>query len=390
MVEYNEILDFNPNKKMLICLDWLTVNVQDRFSTLQFPENQLIVIDNYVFEFVPNKKTTNFNKFINLYRDGVPVSQIAYESNSPVVLKNRAHIKFDNTLFYNQELQQVYDFLQSINLINTPSISKVDIAVDGAEVHQFISKFYFNEINQNHIFRVRDNDNIIINNPTRSQLQNHCFDSFYVGQLGSKTTGKARSSKFIRYYNKTQEIRDRGFTKQYILNWQNVNGLPNDKDIYRFEISLNADFFSKIQFSVDDLFNHDKLTTLFFKSLENMFEFRYRTDSNVSRCELIEIFKLDFKPLPVLAQKKEPEKLRTIKISIKRAFEDITVGKFMKDTEIQLISIQYIRKLIYSYNLYEWFTDRHRYWLQRIQQLEIIKGYSVEWQFKNSQYFTDL
>lgn len=359
--KYKELLNFNCQSHLLITIDWLTLNVPDVFTGLKFDENELFQVGEYVLSWERTKKTKNFNNLYKLFHDGEQIATIASNSNSELILKGRSHIKLENHLFYNGTLKKHISEIFKIFAIGESKISRLDIAVDGTKIHLFTSKFYFNEIDKNHLYRIRDNDNITPVAFTRNHLQNHFFYSFYVGQMGNSKTEKKRGSKIVRYYNKSMEIRDNGLKKQYILNWYQKNGFDTTKDVYRFEVELNSDYIKTLQgFHITDLFDQSKLQSIFIKSLENLFEFRFNDDSNVTRCTPVEMFTGFTNQHYVKATKSKPDKLRTKKICVKMMVNELLTGRFHKcqtlDENLQAVELlTVIRNFIREYQLHQWF-----------------------------------
>lgn len=367
--------NFTPFKKLLITCDWLTINIDDIFSKMILDKDDIFEIENYQI-LIQNQRTQHFNKVAKVFQNGVQVATATFESNKPHILKNRSLLKLDNTLFYDGTyLEFCNDFIKTFN-INHVTISKIDIAVDGINLNQFIYDYSIKKIDPNYFFRVRDTDNINFNSVNNFNLSDSQIYSFTIGQIGNKKNDISRSPKFFRYYNKTKEIRDNDYQKEYINHYHNKNGLTGS-DVYRFEVSLNSDYIKRNNITIYDFFEKKQnfLEQLFMLSLENSFEFRFRTSSNVAYCRKFEIFENIFQsPDFVKAVKKPKEKTRTIKIAIKRQFQEIAVGKLInKSTEYKNNLIEHINTLIQEFKLQEWLESRFDEWKKEIRQENRLK-----------------
>ena len=83
--------------------------------------------------------------------------------------------------------------------------------------------------------------------------------------------GLKSSDRFLRFYNKSDEMRKKA-NKPYICDyWRHFLGLDMEQDVYRFEIQLNRRFVRSI-LKFEDLFEMSYLGILFKTALEKWFD----------------------------------------------------------------------------------------------------------------------
>ncbi len=99
------ILKFKSQKTTLLTIDWLTLNVEDVFQYFKFDEDNFFTDNELTYELIEGQRTRHFNKSIKVYSQGVFFATITCSSNNAVILKNRSHIKFENSLFYDGSIE---------------------------------------------------------------------------------------------------------------------------------------------------------------------------------------------------------------------------------------------------------------------------------------------
>lgn len=365
--KYKKLFKNNAKRKKVIVLDWLTLTVDDLFANLEYEKGQAFH-EGYVITHREGQRTQQFNQIAEIHREGKRVAILTYESSNPLILKDRAQIKFENELFYSGEIEsQVNDLISAFNLQNV-SVSRADIAVDGVYLHDAVNYFVKQSVKseiyeesgrdyKNAVVRVRDTDNISFRLSGRRAYVNSNSDQFYVGEFGSRGDGRKRSTRLIRYYNKSKELRNKP-DKQYIEDFYKRNEI--DGEVYRFEMQLSSAYLSSLAgFELSHLFDPQKLKDLLHTSCKNFFEFAWNTDSNISRCERIDLFGyIEHVTFYVKVKRFVKNSIRTIKIGIKRDIQDCYTGLYrtpeMKSERDALIDVVFDK--IRHYDLSEWFS----------------------------------
>ncbi|MBI1836840.1 MAG: hypothetical protein HYR91_06195 [Flavobacteriia bacterium] len=362
---------FRNQSKLLITLDWLTFNVLDTFQYLTFDENNHYTHENFVLELIPNQRTKNFDKCMNVYYHGEFVMVVTCQSNSELILKGRAHVKIENHLFYSDTAKEVFEAFKEAFNINSLKISRVDIACDGVYLHNFLNQFLYGKnctINHVNIGRVRDLDNITPILPNREDIKNNQFSNYYIGNLGNKSVGSSRSNKFARYYNKSRELKSHG-KKEYIENYYKINGFEGE--VFRYEIQLNATAISEImELKYHEIFDKQVIEKIFRTSNEQFFEFYYKTDKKVSRCPRVEMFEGIGEGKFQKIKRKVKRTLKTVQIAIKRLYHEIRVGA-IEIIEEQINIDDTIELLLQRFNLREWYETKFPYWDYEIKKEKI-------------------
>lgn len=368
---YKYNTNFKNQKKILLNIDWLTLSCSDIWAHFDYDENGIYSIENYTLEQI-ERRTTHFDKFLNLYKNGVHIAEILYSSNHPTILKNRSHIKFKNDLFYSGELKLIYEEIYNLYSLSSVKISRIDICADGVYHHKLINQYFKHKTNETthklNYIRCHDRDNY---NPIASTYKENYssnYTSFTIGSRGSRKLDKSISHRFIRYYNKTKELIDNGgqidengniinSKKQYIVDYFQKNNFDLKKDVFRFEISIRGSWLNTLEsFDIMDIMNINGLTTLFLTSIKNFYEFKFII--NTKKSVQIDMFKGLSEPLWVKIKKNVSNKIRTIKIAVKRQLQDVLFGPFKDSSEIKQITHKLISKQIQKYSLTSWWVHK--------------------------------
>lgn len=375
---------------ILLTIDWLTLNVEDVFQYFDFDNYDLIEKGAFQFEIVRNQRTKHFNQIINLWHDGLKVGSIACKSNNPVMLQNRCHVKWENSIFYDGSFKSIIkDFVSQFNL-DTVKISRLDLAVDGVYFHKFLNKFLYGNNYNNNYRRVNDLDNISpwINN--RDAIKNKAFDSFYIGQRGSKSDNTSRSYRFGCYYNKSKEILQKGGKKEYILQYWERNGFDLDKDVYRYELRFSSSYIAQVDgFQWSDIFEQEKMQEFLNLGNQSFFEFRYNDAKKISNCTPFEMFEGFKESLYVRIKRVVKDKIRTVKIAVKRLVQETLTGLFSEESDkwenYQIRqAISYVNE---RYHLGNWFSDKFPYWLKEEKQKARLLNLKIPHHLQNIRAF---
>ena len=368
-------LIFTNQHKLLLTLDWLTLNIDDFFQNLNWDEGYYQIGD-YVVT-LEDGGTNLFNYRASVFFSGDKVATLLFESKSKHILADRAHLKLENYLFYSGAAQSVLEGFISAFDIKDIRVSRVDIACDGVFLHEFLNSWLYgkkNEYDTRNIARVNDRDNIAPFVSDRASVANIDYDAFYIGSRGSRASRKTRSNKFGRYYNKTREL-DNNSDKCYIRDYHSHNGFSGT--VYRYEVQLSSDYLSTLSnFTYTDVFDQEKLESLFLSANKSFFEFYYKENSNVTKCQRIEIFSQFKQPLYKKVKKIVRDKTRTVRISIKRLASECFIGVFSTQEmrEARKNTIDTIYNLIRVYQLEEWYVKVAPYWWEEIKIKSIQKN----------------
>lgn len=371
----------------MLTLDWLTLNVEDNFMLFNDKKDSFLLDEIYIERV--DKRTSHFKQMAYLWRDNRKIATVTFNASSGQILKGRAHIKFENYLFYDGTIKAEVDQIINTFSLKQVKVSRCDLAVDGVNFHQFVNKYETSKWKQiiglqpNKVGYFRNND---LNNcrPIGVDFQSIAsgfLDSFQIGSYGNRATGVSKSSRFIRYYNKTKELRQLNH-KQYISDWHKQNGFSDD--VYRFEIELRSEYLSEVQeelyddkgelkgyksFHYTDLFDQDRIKNLFRTSLKGLFEWRYADDVNVSRCTPIELFSGLEAGKWVRIKKAVKDKLRTVKIMVKDLIlKSVQLTSPGNESIVEINNyLSTVRQLIRRYDLGSWLDYRWQWLVEELK-----------------------
>ena len=355
MIKIDKFLLKNQSR-LLINLDWLTLNISDVWKNLDFSSEGLISIGEFVIS-LREGRTRNFNKLASVLFRGVPVGTLAFDSNSKLILNDRAHFKLENSLFYTGDCHQlINEFIKAFE-VSDVKVSRVDIAVDGVYLHEFLNNYLYekDEKKRVDVVRLRDVDNIAPVGFTRDNLINQSFDSFRIGNFGSKSSATRKGAKVARYYNKTKEIEEVS-KKEYITDYYKENGFEGQ--VFRYEIELASAYLNKLdQFEWFHLFDTEKLKSLFNTAQKQFLEFIEPVTNNVTNCPRIELFEGLEAPLYIKKKQTNKDNVRTIKTSIKRLIHESYLGELSYSENFKESTKQVVFELLEKYDLYNWFAS---------------------------------
>lgn len=384
---YKKYNHFTNQDNIVIVKDWLTITVNDVFKDILLDDHNQYKHGLYILE-KQTYKTRHFNKVFLVYLEGDLVATITCDSNNPKILNGKAQITFQNHLFYTNQIEPVFYNIKKSFKLSDISLSRLDIAVDGIYMHQFLNEYLYGDQNQketisNYVVRVDDLDNIQPVSSNRNVIKQNLYSQYNIGQFGEKKDtssnkeAKKRSAKVIRYYNKTQEIIDKNYQKRYIQNFHEQNGLKDT--VYRFEVSLTSQAFHKLDgFDIEQIFHEDFLIALFRKSIEYLFSFRLKDDSNIKRCTPIDF--LSRLQTDIIYTTYKPEirdKTRTIKTEIKNNIKRTITGFYKDQYYEKHLFREVAQNLIRDYDLHEWFKKNIPIILW--EEKKEAKKYNIPW-----------
>lgn len=174
--------------------------------------------------------------------------------------KNQISIKVHNSQLYTNNWSSRIIFLLNTLDFTSPTLTKIDIAIDGSDV--LMKMDLFRRYMRTKTIQI-GNENLKINgvNFNKAEL---CWESYI---MGSK-----KYQKTAEIYNKTNEIKVSG--KHYIAEFWKENRLDVSDDIGRFELKLGSRHLSKYSInSFSDLCDARFLGKMFFEEINNWLRF---------------------------------------------------------------------------------------------------------------------
>lgn len=369
--------NFRTQDKLLINIDWLTLNIYDNF-TMTTDTDFVYKSGNFALK-REEKRTALYNTIVSVHYKGQYFAEITCNPHNVLMSPDRAHVKFENYLLYADNFKEkVFEFLNEFDLMrHGVRVSRLDIAVDGAKISPFINDYYFKESTCN-FQRVRKTQNIKFSNDvSQHEILNKNVSAWYVGDFGDRKKGRKKTPRFVRVYNKLAELEQKKGKKDYILNYYKLNGFDLSKGVERFEVELKPKFLQTLDgFHFEQIFDKKRLIDIFQTSIKGFFEFRLKDNDRMSRCTAVQLFKFDSTPMLYLKKAvsllKSP--LRVVKMSIRNTFNELTVGTFattvkgdplfnQKVSDHMRLAIDYIKRMVSLYGLTDWFNSVFDRWV---------------------------
>lgn len=359
---YKKFTYFANQKQTPLIIDWLSLNLLDTFDNLDFDHHNICEVGDFRLE-LTDLQTSHHKRLIYIYYKGNKVMELSTIARNKVFLNKRAFLRFDNEVFYSNEQEYLFNLLCKYFDIRDYHIIRIDLAVDGVYLHKWLtnheeSKYLPKKLKdakgvKKYAKRVDDINNIHMFSYDRSNTICNQYDAFEIGTRGSRREGTKRSPRFIRYYNKTAELEKQNGKKDYIKKYFENHNF-NTRDVYRFEISLTHQYLKEKRFTLDQAFNEVGLLNLFRTSLKGFFEFRLNQKKNITRCEDIDMFpKLKKAHIFQRVKRKVLDKVRTIKIAVKRDINDILHKVYQSHDFAQSVYYGVIAKME-KYRLLDW------------------------------------
>lgn len=221
-----------------INIDYLIINLVGTLANVE---------SNYIehLEIIPNDYGTKvFSASHKVLYHGITMGNILSVPRSEILDKQLCQFQFENHLFYINDLSElkrfVYEFTE-ITGLRFSGVNRLDIAVDCSDTHGFFSSVITGILNRSFKIAGRTKNFSL-------HYETHEGESV----LNGYSVGKRTSSRYLRVYNKSLEMRSK--PKGYIReNWV-ANGIE-PWDVWRFEYQLNNTFFRGLK----EIQNHDDL-----------------------------------------------------------------------------------------------------------------------------------
>lgn len=374
----NDIL-LNPDRykgeeRLLLNIDWLSLRMEETISLEQFSEG-LLNQGGFKLEHLPGGAGV-WNSRSVVWYNNEKVGILTWDSYLPT-LKGSMVIKLENHLFYYESFEffkwwdMVEEFAQTFGTA-VLNISRLDLCLDGVNFDPLVDAIGFNH----GVYQIKQKNTVVGHWDISSQRHT------------SLSVGKKSGARYGRYYNKTQEIKDKGGQKDYINYYHKANGYdPENRDVKRFEIVYKSEFLNDYGIHWQDLWKQEKLLALFKQSLDNFFEFvpLWHTDSRKSRRPRLPLIDWSkWKEIPVLIRIKRKIKdgIRTAKILVKKLIKDAMGFDGVESFYLLRAAGAQVEK----YDLWEWLKKRQNYWPDEFKKYAALRGIVPNTLFSQGDY----
>lgn len=260
---------------MKLSIDYLILNAIGNFDLVDF---ESIRTDRVAFREC-QFPTKNFKRVIECYIDGKQVGTFFCVPHAGSVIdKGFAQFQAKNWFLYQPSgvvLAELNMIAGSINAVWT-GINRLDIALDGAE------SSYSGAVVDLPSY-INDNAVLIAGKEKVMQVM-----TTTKGKYTGYTIGKRSSNKFLRFYNKTEQLKE--VSKPWVVAGLRTFCNYDHETVYRMEIQLNRKYLSHIT-DISVCFNYRFIKSMFEASLRGFFElYENEGKERVSRNPQIEIY----------------------------------------------------------------------------------------------------
>ena len=221
----------------VVGVDWLELSLRGDLAFLNKAQNY----SKKDFTFYKlDISTRHFNHSFNVYYRGSLFGTLLFGVRSAALPIELIQFKIDNQFFYKDNLagklsKTIKIFLDTLELTFN-NYTRLDIYIDFHQFNQSLDFHSFVELySKGHI---ETKGKITKWNPFYSKIDGKM-------NLTGFSMGSRSSEKFIRCYNKTLELQQSG--KKYIADFWRLNGLDENKTVYRFELQLTGKFFNTLK-----------------------------------------------------------------------------------------------------------------------------------------------
>lgn len=336
--------DFSNQPGLLVNVDWLSLRLHETVNEGLFVDG-LYQKDDYRFELL-GYGSQFFQHIANVWHGKDLIGQLQFGARQDT-LKGSMVMKYENWVFYDSTWMTVcrkYLFGHFFKVMDTRvlNVSRLDIAVDGVDFNGFMQGY-----------RAGAFEKLKVKNVMYRMFDDPGKDS------NGFTVGRRDGKKFAVYYNKTEEIAQRDFKKQYILDYFTANGFDVSKPVYRFELRLNSEAVRDMQgFEFTEaIFEPSALADIFTFHLHNFFEFvpAESRDSRRSRRSAVRLFNFSgLKRAYVKVKRALLNGVRTVKVIAKRLIGEC----WDDDGESVFNKLRSVSELLDKNSLWGWLSEK--------------------------------
>lgn len=222
-----------------------------------------------------------FQRIVDLYFDDNKIGEIRFLPRAPYLHKELINIKFENNVLYQQNFLDYINSIITILKLKFQYISHIDIAVDCIDhgLMQFVNN-YLIQTHKKGNYLTRHKGKIDIET-IRTNLKSIIY------------WGNIKSAKYIKIYNKTNELNNQNNNKDYIPESWHLNGMNTEnKSVERFELTLKQKHARLLDYS--KLSDSDYLASILQTHCKNFFDFE-QSFKNHGKKQKRNVTPLDFK-----------------------------------------------------------------------------------------------
>lgn len=376
-------------QKTLINIDYLIINLKGVFYNTRL--KTIINHDSETenpFSFTQSEYGTKvFSYAQKIYYNNELFASCLSVPRSSILQPDLIQLQLENHIFYTYELDKIkrlIDLFCSLHNLEFTSINRLDIALD-------------QQRDYNYLINAIINKNLLVSG--RSKSVNLYYET-HKGQntLNGFTIGKRSSSRFLRVYNKTFNLKTT--PKDYITDIHK-KVFQNDIDVWRYEYQLNAKFFQdlfkqntitnakeKLTFGIFDL---SSLLDLLKLADKNFFELKYntgKTEINKEKSFLVHCFdtlKTYFKQLSSNIITKIKKTIQLTELINKRTAKSL-YRNYINSNQSYLY-LQTLFTHLLDYNIVDWFNSKLPFYKSELIFKQKIQTYSNDLFYEHKRLF---
>jgi|GEM_PF-6047344 len=353
------VSEFKPvfSGGITVNLDWL--QVFGRFVTDQMPgfsADCRVWQFSEAFALLARPTGTPMYEFaadVVAYGENVGVMQFCPRLRTGRMKSNTCTFQMANNILYRSDWMDILAELTNDANIEWNNVTRLDIAVDGANhIPGFLNR-YARQSNANRCVYIKGDSRFNCLNLKRAT------GSFQQFQIGSSKSGKQ-----VSVYEKMQELEVSN--KKYIKDFWARAGMDTTGPVWRTELRLKGEAIAQMpDFDMAGLTEPEYLASLFKTQTANFFEFVYYPwkDNRVYRGEPIELFDYTIFKSPKLrkATMKKVNDRYKAKLFIHLASKELLLGQIAENLINEHLAV--MAEKIHKYDLLEWFKKRREYWI---------------------------
>lgn len=340
----------NPEKKLLIGVDWFECTVNGSFlgntsnptDILSFSDGDIVLVKD---EHRPNG-TKHFQYCYQVYLHGERFGIVNTVPRSSVLNDSLSIIKIDNHILYQRGWVARLEFVMKELGVVLHNVTRLDIAVDGGDF-------------------LNDYTGLISGGYTKVGRATMQTQHTHNGSVQGFYIGTRSSEKYIRGYNKSLELK-KSCNKGYISDFWANNGLSGD-NIERLEITLKRKAMQRItDFDMGRLEDSEYLAGIMCSQMQKLYVLvPSGGDTNVTRKTKIQVVDWSyFNAVEVYRETKvnSPSVVWAVQRAVSFDMRESYSG--LEDIGVNLWDQAYTRcsARCEKYGILDWFTDRLPKW----------------------------
>lgn len=303
--------------------------------------------------------TKHYRYLLDIFYNGQLWGTALAQSRKQGIEENSFILKVKNEILYTKSFaSSVLEFQEHFHA-EYSHITRIDLAVD---THNVLSKFQTVVRAQNELIGA---SKFSANFNRKGEVEG--------GYIGSRSSGK-----FIRIYDKLDELKSSPTKAQYIKRYWKANNFDCSQDVQRFEITLKAKETRKfVQLSLADWMKQENIVSVLKQSLERFAEYRERTElknkTRIQRHHFIDITKMSTTELVKLDKVRTSNFVWQVQQAIKFDMCEY-FAECEEPTETVWSQQHYLaHQRAEKYGIEEWFSKQVRKWRENFEYHEQIK-----------------